>query len=278
MVTSSLTSSHILYVIIVNQHSSRKRSFISIVRRSTKRVSFATGLHFYPQRFSKPRRQGVSLQYFKDYSHLETHFRRKHFLCEDNLCKQLKFVVFSSQFELQAHNVSVHYGMRLNHLIRVTQLDKMTKEQKALARTVEVNFTVRRERDPSPTRSTDSTALSFAHHDVGPVKPATPIAVAKNPEELTREERTRYAKKSARIFKFRSFFFFFRILTFKSRNVALRKKIMVFLKNDNQRFVNFSHQSKSFLDGNTSANGFYLLFVSLFGDDAAGRVSRYLYF
>eukprot|EP01127_Copromyxa_protea_P011242 TRINITY_DN2815_c0_g1_i2.p1 TRINITY_DN2815_c0_g1~~TRINITY_DN2815_c0_g1_i2.p1 ORF type:complete len:210 (-),score=46.51 TRINITY_DN2815_c0_g1_i2:48-677(-) len=46
---------------------------------------------------------------------------------------------------------------------------------------------------------------------------------------------------------------------------------MGYLNNDNQRFVNFSHQTKSYLDGNISANKFHLHFVSLFRDDAAGK-------
>lgn len=72
----------------------------------------------------------------------------------------------------------------------------MSKEQKALARTVEVNFTVRSQgqtRDRSPTRSGDSTALSFSSQDVGPIKPlATTTTTTVTSEELSREERTKY--------------------------------------------------------------------------------------
>lgn len=46
--------------------------------------------------------------YYSDYSALESHFAKQHFLCNDPLCKELKFVVFADELELKAHQVDMH--------------------------------------------------------------------------------------------------------------------------------------------------------------------------
>ncbi|KAL4884432.1 hypothetical protein BJY04DRAFT_8377 [Aspergillus karnatakaensis] len=47
-------------------------------------------------------------QYYVDYSALESHFQKDHFLCLDKECLEKKFVVFESQMDLKAHQLENH--------------------------------------------------------------------------------------------------------------------------------------------------------------------------
>ncbi|WCJ22644.1 RING/U-box superfamily protein [Euphorbia peplus] len=49
-------------------------------------------------------------EYYKNYDDLEIHFRREHFLCEDEACLAKKFVVFQSEAEVKRHNTLEHGG------------------------------------------------------------------------------------------------------------------------------------------------------------------------
>ncbi|KAI7982181.1 E3 ubiquitin-protein ligase hel2 [Camellia lanceoleosa] len=49
-------------------------------------------------------------EYYKNYDDLEIHFRREHFLCEDEACLGKKFVVFQSEAEIKRHNAMEHGG------------------------------------------------------------------------------------------------------------------------------------------------------------------------
>ena len=49
-------------------------------------------------------------EYYKNYDDLEIHFRRDHFLCEDEACLAKKFVVFQSEAEMKRHNAIEHGG------------------------------------------------------------------------------------------------------------------------------------------------------------------------
>ncbi|XAR61465.1 hypothetical protein NMG60_11035173 [Bertholletia excelsa] len=49
-------------------------------------------------------------EYYKNYDDLEIHFRREHFLCEDEACLAKKFVVFQSEAEMKKHNAMEHGG------------------------------------------------------------------------------------------------------------------------------------------------------------------------
>ncbi|KAF2647476.1 hypothetical protein K491DRAFT_614512 [Lophiostoma macrostomum CBS 122681] len=51
---------------------------------------------------------GRQQQYFADYNALELHFRQDHFLCPDQECLDKKFVVFESEMDLKAHQISTH--------------------------------------------------------------------------------------------------------------------------------------------------------------------------
>lgn len=47
-------------------------------------------------------------QYYLDYTALEDHFQKDHFLCLDQECLDKKFVVFESQMDLKAHQLESH--------------------------------------------------------------------------------------------------------------------------------------------------------------------------
>ncbi|XP_057484060.1 uncharacterized protein LOC130770592 [Actinidia eriantha] len=49
-------------------------------------------------------------EYYKNYDDLEIHFRREHFLCEDEACLAKKFIVFQSEAEMKRHNAMEHGG------------------------------------------------------------------------------------------------------------------------------------------------------------------------
>lgn len=49
-------------------------------------------------------------QYYIDYTALEGHFQKDHFLCLDKECLEKKFVVFESQMDLKAHQLEAHPG------------------------------------------------------------------------------------------------------------------------------------------------------------------------
>lgn len=54
------------------------------------------------------RRDSRSPHYYRDYDALEKHFNKDHFLCLDRECLEKKFVVFDSEMDLKAHQVSEH--------------------------------------------------------------------------------------------------------------------------------------------------------------------------
>ncbi|CDW97020.1 hypothetical protein [Sporisorium scitamineum] len=47
-------------------------------------------------------------KYYRDYNMLEKHFRKQHWLCENQECLQNKFVVFANEVEFKAHQVKEH--------------------------------------------------------------------------------------------------------------------------------------------------------------------------
>ena len=54
------------------------------------------------------RRDSRSPHYYMDYDALEVHFKKDHFLCLDRECLEKKFVVFESEIDLKAHQLSEH--------------------------------------------------------------------------------------------------------------------------------------------------------------------------
>ncbi|KAK4192360.1 E3 ubiquitin-protein ligase hel2 [Podospora australis] len=56
------------------------------------------------------RRDSRQPHYYLDYDALEHHFKKDHFLCNDRECLEKKFVVFESEMDLKAHQLSEHGG------------------------------------------------------------------------------------------------------------------------------------------------------------------------
>ena len=54
------------------------------------------------------RSEGRQPQYYVNYEALEEHFRKAHFLCLDSKCQEAKFVVFETEMDLKAHQLSEH--------------------------------------------------------------------------------------------------------------------------------------------------------------------------
>ncbi|KAI1361448.1 hypothetical protein F5Y08DRAFT_314566 [Xylaria arbuscula] len=55
--------------------------------------------------------------YYRDYNSLEEHFKKDHYLCLDRECLEKKFVVFGSEMDLKAHQLSEH-GSTLSKDVR----------------------------------------------------------------------------------------------------------------------------------------------------------------
>ncbi|KAI2626361.1 hypothetical protein GGS21DRAFT_530086 [Xylaria nigripes] len=55
--------------------------------------------------------------YYRDYNSLESHFKKDHYLCQDRDCLEKKFVVFGSEMDLKAHQLSEH-GSSLSKDVR----------------------------------------------------------------------------------------------------------------------------------------------------------------
>ncbi|POS81285.1 hypothetical protein DHEL01_v200335 [Diaporthe helianthi] len=64
--------------------------------------------------------------YYQDYNALEKHFQKDHFLCLDKECLEKKFVVFASQIDLKAHQLSEH-------------ADSLSKDVRRDARTIDLS-------------------------------------------------------------------------------------------------------------------------------------------
>ncbi|KFK35408.1 hypothetical protein AALP_AA5G280800 [Arabis alpina] len=80
------------------------------------------------------RSQPGQFEYYKNYDDLEIHFRRDHFLCEDDACLAKKFTVFQNESELKRHNAIEHAG-------------KMSRSQRSAALQIPTSFRYRRGND-----------------------------------------------------------------------------------------------------------------------------------
>eukprot|EP00597_Dinobryon_sp_UTEXLB2267_P001542 CAMPEP_0170072234 /NCGR_PEP_ID=MMETSP0019_2-20121128/9929_1 /TAXON_ID=98059 /ORGANISM="Dinobryon sp., Strain UTEXLB2267" /LENGTH=639 /DNA_ID=CAMNT_0010281115 /DNA_START=293 /DNA_END=2212 /DNA_ORIENTATION=+ len=58
-------------------------------------------------------------KYYGQYKDLELHFRRGHFLCEERSCLEERYIVFSNEIELAAHNRKLHPYLNTNRVVNV---------------------------------------------------------------------------------------------------------------------------------------------------------------
>ncbi|KAF4457422.1 e3 ubiquitin ligase, partial [Fusarium albosuccineum] len=68
------------------------------------------------------RRDSRHPHYYLNYDALEEHFKKDHFLCSDRECLEKKFVVFESELDLQAHQLSEHGGKASGRDARVVNI------------------------------------------------------------------------------------------------------------------------------------------------------------
>lgn len=68
-------------------------------------------------------------QYYKDYEQLQIHFRRDHFACPHKDCVEQRFVVFPTELDLKAHQLSEHG----NELSKDVRRDARTVDMSTLA-------------------------------------------------------------------------------------------------------------------------------------------------
>ena len=70
-------------------------------------------------------RSGRPNRHFQNYSKLEEHFSKEHFLCPEALCKELKFVVFENELEYKAHQAEVHLSHQKLQRSQQRQLQRL---------------------------------------------------------------------------------------------------------------------------------------------------------
>ncbi|KFA65093.1 hypothetical protein S40285_03112 [Stachybotrys chlorohalonatus IBT 40285] len=68
------------------------------------------------------RRDSRKPHYYMDYNALEEHFKKDHYLCSDRECMEKKFVVFESEMDLQAHQISDHAGKNVGRDARMVDM------------------------------------------------------------------------------------------------------------------------------------------------------------
>lgn len=68
------------------------------------------------------RRDSRHPHYYLDYNALEDHFKKDHYLCYDRECLEKKFVVFDTELDLQAHQLSEHGGKTIGRDARLVNM------------------------------------------------------------------------------------------------------------------------------------------------------------
>ncbi len=119
------------------------------------------------QRLNRPNR------YFQNYSKLEEHFGKEHFLCPEAICKELKFVVFESELEYKRHLAEVH----LSH-------QKMQRSQQRQLQRLNVSFGIVGSSSQGSTSSRSSANNSST---------SAPTAPPTSQIRLTSDQRTQIA-------------------------------------------------------------------------------------
>eukprot|EP01087_Luapelamoeba_hula_P012772 TRINITY_DN3599_c0_g1_i2.p1 TRINITY_DN3599_c0_g1~~TRINITY_DN3599_c0_g1_i2.p1 ORF type:complete len:699 (+),score=92.83 TRINITY_DN3599_c0_g1_i2:130-2226(+) len=87
-------------------------------------------------------RDGIRYHYYRNYSSLEQHYRKEHYLCEDPTCLAQKFVVFKTALDFKAHQVNVHLDR-----------SNLSKAELRAARTVDASILFAQDRPGSNGRN-----------------------------------------------------------------------------------------------------------------------------
>lgn len=117
-------------------------------------------------------RTGRPNRYFQNYSKLEEHFRRDHYLCPEPLCRELKFIVFENELEYKTHQAEVH----LSH-------QKLQRSQQRQLQRLNISFN-------TPSSPSSNTASSSNHPTMnsGVAAPSQPPSL-----KLTSDQRNQIA-------------------------------------------------------------------------------------
>ncbi|ODA82488.1 hypothetical protein RJ55_00995 [Drechmeria coniospora] len=75
------------------------------------------------------RRDSREPHYYRDYHALEEHFKKDHFLCANGECLEKKFIVFESEIDLQAHQLSEHGGRTAGREARLVDISSFDIRQ-----------------------------------------------------------------------------------------------------------------------------------------------------
>jgi hypothetical protein len=65
------------------------------------------------------RTQGIKFRYYNRYIDLEIHFRESHFLCEDPICLEKRYIVFSNDIDLFSHKRAYHPTLAIDHKLNL---------------------------------------------------------------------------------------------------------------------------------------------------------------
>jgi hypothetical protein len=65
------------------------------------------------------RTQGIKFRYYSRYLDLEGHFRESHFLCEDPICLEKRYIVFSNDIDLFSHKRAYHPTLAIDHKLNL---------------------------------------------------------------------------------------------------------------------------------------------------------------
>lgn len=127
-------------------------------------------------------RKGIQRQYYANYDNLEKHFKKEHYLCQYKECLDNKFVVFDSDIDLKAHEVSEH-----GNGISRQQRGKQTE-----ARRVDVNINYGQQRNTSRASSSRQPVNLSAEDfpDIhGSTSPSTFISPRMGALQLSQQEQ-----------------------------------------------------------------------------------------
>eukprot|EP01031_Cornospumella_fuschlensis_P032881 gene32881-39762_t len=61
--------------------------------------------------------RGIRFKYYHTYEHLQTHFRKGHYLCEEASCLERRFVAFHNEIDLRSHTMAYHPHIQVKRTI-----------------------------------------------------------------------------------------------------------------------------------------------------------------
>lgn len=203
-------------------------------------------------------------EYYKNYDDLEIHFRRAHFLCEDEACLAKKFVVFASESEMKRHNTLEHGGHMSRskrsaalqiptsfRFRRSNEQDTRRGRERTFRRDSSINLEMSNSdgvfQDPSSTSSVDVVSDHMETNDIDIVQPFESLATSDS------EPPSRYlqalGQNSSRAVPLEESSFpplpMSTGNTRQNRNQDLKKTMAAHLRRQNNRNINVLHSNRA---------------------------------